>query len=294
MNEKLDPKEAKILADILALTLDDQPGASLTALQKIQQRARQDGITGGALKNIFSRVASDLPRQGERGDGAGPSSSSPFNATQLRSTIAAQAASISLLEQRVALLQARLSQNEASRRQEHQAMMWSARRLGIKTALCGLLIGGLLVGLVAYALPAPPQFSGSAQMAAPGVASLSASGPVAAQRRQASQAPGNSGIEQAVDPGFSPPARDPMDTAPGPEYPPDAARRGIEGMVQLLVYVEKDGHVGGIAVAHGSGAPDLDVAAEQAVRQWHFLPAMRNGEPVATSTNVTLRFVLHR
>jgi TonB family protein len=210
----------------------------------------------------------------------------------LRSTIASQAASISLLEQRVALLQARLSQTEASRRQEHHTMMWAARRLGVKTALGGLLIGGVLTALVAYELPAPPPVLPQARAVAPGEQSAQ---PLVASSRPSSRplvAPSNQ--EQVVEPGFSPPMRDPDDTAPGPEYPPDAARRGLEGVVQLLVYVEKDGHVAGIAVSRGSGSAELDVAAEQAVRLWKFRPAMRDGVPIANSTNLTLRFVLHR
>jgi len=312
MTDKLDPKEAKILADILALTLDEQPGASMTALQKIQQRARQDGITGGALKNIFSRVASDVPRASEgRGAPGGT-----FNATQLRSTIAAQAASISLLEQRVALLQARLSQTEASRRQEREELMWSGRRLSIKTAVVGLVLGAVLTGLVAYMLPAPPAMPApvqttaqtvppapprpAARIAPPNSVASSGANSVANSGQQPGFAtatgiprPGDIAT-QATDPGFVPPSRDPTDSAPGPEYPPDAARRGQEGVVQLLVYVETDGHVAAIAVARGSGFPDLDVAAEQAVRQWHFRPATRDGVPVANSTTVTMRFILHR
>jgi TonB family protein len=267
MNEKLDPKEAKILADILALTLDEQPGASMTALQKIQQRARQDGITGGALKNIFTRVASDMPR-----GGSGESAGSAFNSTQLRSTIAAQGASISLLEQRVALLQARLSQAEASRRQERSDMAGVARRLAIKTALVGLLIGVGLTALVAYYLPATQ--SGFGGQAAGATVATAHAAPTA---------------ESAI----TPPTHDPTDTAPGPEYPPEAAKRGQEGVVQLLVFVDKEGHVGGIGVSHGSGVPELDVAAEQAVRQWRFRPAMRDGVPIAVSTTVTMRFVSH-
>jgi len=294
MTEKLDPKEAKILADILALTLDEQPGASMTALQKIQQRAKQDGITGGALKNIFTRIASDLPRSGDsrRGEQSGAPGGT-FNSTQLRSTIASQAASISLLEQRLALLQARLSQNEASRRQEHHTMMWAARRLGVKTAIGGLVMGAILTALAAYELPAPAAMVPQARFLPPGEQMAQ---PRGAQPRVApAHLPPTSGsTEQLVEPGFSPPMRDPDDTAPGPEYPPDAARRGLEGVVQLLVYVEKDGHVAGIAVSRGSGSAELDVAAEQAVRLWKFRPAMRDGVPIANSTNLTLRFVLHR
>jgi len=54
-----DPKELKILSDILALVLEDQPGQSATALETIKNRARKNNITGGALKNLFQAIAPD-------------------------------------------------------------------------------------------------------------------------------------------------------------------------------------------------------------------------------------------
>jgi len=55
--EPLDPREIKVLADILALVLQDQPGQSAVALDAIRRRARQNRMTGGALKNLFQIVA---------------------------------------------------------------------------------------------------------------------------------------------------------------------------------------------------------------------------------------------
>lgn len=52
-----DPKELKILSDILALVLEDQPGQSSSALDAIKNRARRDNVTGGALKNLFQAIA---------------------------------------------------------------------------------------------------------------------------------------------------------------------------------------------------------------------------------------------
>ncbi|OUI82645.1 hypothetical protein HK22_12265 [Gluconobacter sp. DsW_056] len=49
----IDPREIKILSDILALVLDEQPGHAATALERIRQMARRDGVTGGALKNLL-------------------------------------------------------------------------------------------------------------------------------------------------------------------------------------------------------------------------------------------------
>ena len=54
MTRAPDPKEIKILSDILALVLDEQPGHAATALERVRQMARRDGVTGGALKNLFT------------------------------------------------------------------------------------------------------------------------------------------------------------------------------------------------------------------------------------------------
>ncbi len=49
-------REMKILTDILALVLDEQPGVSASAVAAIKQRARAEGVTGGALKEVFLRA----------------------------------------------------------------------------------------------------------------------------------------------------------------------------------------------------------------------------------------------
>ena len=54
---EIDPKELKILSDILALVLEDHPGQSDTALQALRNRARKNNTTGGALKNLFQTIA---------------------------------------------------------------------------------------------------------------------------------------------------------------------------------------------------------------------------------------------
>jgi hypothetical protein len=74
MPEQPDPKEIKLLADILALVLEDQPGQSTSALETIRRRAQASRITGGALKNLFLRlnagnIESELERA-ERLEGA--------------------------------------------------------------------------------------------------------------------------------------------------------------------------------------------------------------------------------
>jgi hypothetical protein len=63
MSESIDPKELKILSDILALVLEDQPGQSSNALEAIRTRARRNQTTGGALKNLFIAIAPNPPQR---------------------------------------------------------------------------------------------------------------------------------------------------------------------------------------------------------------------------------------
>jgi protein TonB len=79
---------------------------------------------------------------------------------------------------------------------------------------------------------------------------------------------------------------------PAPPYPGPARRRGHEGTVYLAVEVLAGGTTGRIRVERSSGHPILDDAALQAVREWRFEPAMKNGIPVASWVEVPIRFVL--
>lgn len=63
MNQQIDPKELKVLADILALVLEDQPGQSANALEAIKKRAKKNATTGGALKNLFTNIANNPPQR---------------------------------------------------------------------------------------------------------------------------------------------------------------------------------------------------------------------------------------
>jgi len=79
---------------------------------------------------------------------------------------------------------------------------------------------------------------------------------------------------------------------PAPPYPGPARRRGHEGTVLLAVEVLAEGATGKIRVERSSGHPLLDDAALQAVREWRFEPAMKNGTPVPSWVEVPIRFVL--
>lgn len=77
-----------------------------------------------------------------------------------------------------------------------------------------------------------------------------------------------------------------------PQYPPAARHERVEGTTLLKVLVLADGRVGNVTVQKSAGHPDLDRAAAEAVRQWHFDPARRGSEAVATEVLLPVEFQL--
>jgi protein TonB len=79
---------------------------------------------------------------------------------------------------------------------------------------------------------------------------------------------------------------------PKPVYPPLSRRLREEGVVVLKVHVRSDGTVETAMVDKRSGSVRLDEAALAAVKQWHFVPARRGTEPVASWVLVPIEFEL--
>ncbi len=79
-----------------------------------------------------------------------------------------------------------------------------------------------------------------------------------------------------------------------PVYPSAAARRGEEGVVELLIHVAPDGSAESVEVTKTSGYPVLDRAARDAVLRWHFRPAEQNGVPVRSQLPFNVHFELGR
>jgi periplasmic protein TonB len=76
-----------------------------------------------------------------------------------------------------------------------------------------------------------------------------------------------------------------------PDYTEDGRRRNIEGDVVLEIVVRRDGAVGDVKLLQGLGA-GLDQRAIEAVRQWRFSPAQRQGVPVDVVVEVAVEFKL--
>lgn len=74
-------------------------------------------------------------------------------------------------------------------------------------------------------------------------------------------------------------------------YPDSALAARVEGTVVLLVTIAESGLVSETEVKE-SVTPELDAAAADAVTQWVFVPATRDGKPVAARILVSVPFVL--
>lgn len=79
---------------------------------------------------------------------------------------------------------------------------------------------------------------------------------------------------------------------PRPAYPPEAARAREQGIVLVRASIDASGHPDQVGVAQRSGSRVLDRAAVDAVRQWTFAPAIKNGKAVASTVQVPVEFSL--
>ena len=77
-----------------------------------------------------------------------------------------------------------------------------------------------------------------------------------------------------------------------PKYPKAAAENRVEGRVMLIVDIAADGSVTGATVDRSAGDASLDAAALEAVRQWRFQPALKDGKAVAGKVRVPIDFAM--
>ena len=77
-------------------------------------------------------------------------------------------------------------------------------------------------------------------------------------------------------------------------YPRAAGLRGEEGTVYMVTEIAPDGHATDVQIVQSSGYPDLDRAARNAVAAWHFKPAIRDGQAVASEMREAYHFKIDR
>lgn len=79
-----------------------------------------------------------------------------------------------------------------------------------------------------------------------------------------------------------------------PQYPPQAARRGLEGWVQLRFTISTSGSVENVGVVKSSNSI-FERAAADAVKRWKYEPQMQSGTAIETAgIEVVLRFQMER
>ncbi|HVJ04956.1 MAG TPA: energy transducer TonB [Candidatus Saccharimonadales bacterium] len=79
---------------------------------------------------------------------------------------------------------------------------------------------------------------------------------------------------------------------PDPDYSEEARKAKYQGTVVLWLIVDSNGKPRDVRVARSLGM-GLDQKAMEAVRQWKFQPAMKDGTPVAVQINVEVNFRLY-
>lgn len=82
-----------------------------------------------------------------------------------------------------------------------------------------------------------------------------------------------------------------VETRVEPRYPEEYRMARISGIVILQAAISETGAIEHIGVLK-SVAPGLDMAAVEAVRQWKFKPATKDGQPVPALLNLTINFRL--
>ena len=77
-----------------------------------------------------------------------------------------------------------------------------------------------------------------------------------------------------------------------PRYPLVAQRARIEGDVILKVLISDRGEIDAVMIVDGH--PLLARVAKQAVERWRYEPTLLNGQPIAVSMDVVVRFRIRR
>jgi len=74
-----------------------------------------------------------------------------------------------------------------------------------------------------------------------------------------------------------------------PAYPTELMRHNVQGTVTLRAVIRSDGSVGDVRVLRGVD-DRLDEYAREALQQWHFLPALKNGNAVDLEAVIIIPF----
>src|ERR1700760_1099114 len=76
---------------------------------------------------------------------------------------------------------------------------------------------------------------------------------------------------------------------PPPKYPDALKHDGITGVVALVLVIDEKGTISSVSVAKSSH-PEFEKPAMEAVKNWKFKPAKKDGTPVKVRVTIPLRF----
>ena len=76
------------------------------------------------------------------------------------------------------------------------------------------------------------------------------------------------------------------------EYPKDSLENGEQGVTQLSFRILTDGTVDAVKVLSSSGSERLDQAAITCVSNWHYRPAIKDGQLAETTRSAKVQWVL--
>lgn len=78
-----------------------------------------------------------------------------------------------------------------------------------------------------------------------------------------------------------------------PRYPRSAMENNQGGVVTVQVDVDAQGNISGVRVVKASNPGVFDAVSLEAARSWTYLPAMKDGKPVAASVRIPLTFEMN-
>lgn len=142
---------------------------------------------------------------------------------------------------------------------------------------------------VAPPAPAPPQLAGLVPGAGPGGMPV---GRATGSLPSMGTLPGSGLSDEAPAQTQTTPAR--PRSRPKPRYPRVAQRQGIEGFVTVRLRIDATGRVADAVVVKSEPRGVFDDAAMATARRYRFTPARRDGEPVETTLQQTIRFELQK
>lgn len=76
------------------------------------------------------------------------------------------------------------------------------------------------------------------------------------------------------------------------EYPSESLNKGEQGVTQVSFNILTDGTVDAVKVLTSSGSEKLDNAAVSCVSNWHYRPAIKDGQLVETVKSAKVQWVL--